>query len=643
VTPGQAQGPEQIDALARAWEARDPAQWKEDPERYAAYGRQAITLGSPGLAFDILSEGRVRFPANLALGYLSALALANGGSSGHAARLLRELLSGEGGGALRSDILSLAGRVAKDRWSKLPEGAERAAAGAQARVHYRQAFDLSREYFPGINAATMSALTGEPEEGRRIAREVRALCLARAEAGEDDFWIRATLGEACLLLGENAAAAEWYRQAAAAAVRRHGDIASMRRQVLLLAPRTDGAAEILQILAVPRVAIFTGHMIDAPGRAQARFPARIEDAVEAAIARLIKENNVGFGYCSAACGADILFAEQMLRRGAEVDIVLPFRRDDFVRTSVAFAGESWIERFDRVLSRAASVNYCVEESHLGDDVLYAYAAELTIGLAALRAGQLETEVVMLAVAEPDDAGGIGGTAGNVMRWERQGRRVAVLNLREIRAGAPEPVQSAATSPAGGKSHEPTPAGLPWGRRQIRTMLFADMVGYSKLREHETPQFFVHFLGAIEREIDASRDRPVFGNTWGDGLYLVFENVAHGADFALRLRDAIARIEWRKAGLPADMNIRVGMHTGPVFRTLDPIIKQENFFGSHVTRAARIEPVAAPGSVYVSEQTAAALAASDDRRFACDYLGPLGLAKEYGSGKIYRLRRASEPE
>jgi class 3 adenylate cyclase/tetratricopeptide (TPR) repeat protein len=643
VTIEQFPGPEQIESLARAWEARDPAEWKSDAARFAAFGRQAIALGSPGLAFDILSEAQAQFPNDPELRYLSALALAKGGSSGQAARILREMLAGEGGGALRSDILSLAGRVAKDRWSKLPEGAERAAAGAQARMLYRQAFEVSRDYFPGINAATMSTLTGEREEGRRIARDVRALCLARIKAGEGDFWLCASLGEACLLLGESAAAADWYRQAAAAAGRRHGDIASMRRQAMLLAPHVDGAAGILEILAIPRVAMFTGHMIDAAGRAEARFPAQIETAVAAGIARLIAENNVGFGYCSAACGADILFAEQMLARGAEVDIVLPFRRDDFVKTSVAFADASWVERFDRVLAHAVSVSYCVEENHLGDDVLFEYAAELTVGLAVLRAAQLETEAVMLAVAEPGDEGRIGGTAGNVKRWEAQGRRAAVMDLRATRKLAPGATQpDKSVSPAGGPQ-EARAAGLPWGKRQIRTMLFADMVGYSRLREHETPQFFVQFLGAIEREMDASRDRPVFGNTWGDGLYLVFEDVAHGADFALRLRDAITRVEWSKAGLPADMNIRIGMHTGPVFRTLDPIIKQENFFGSHVTRAARIEPVAAPGSVYVSEQMAAALAASDDRRFACDYLGPLGLAKQYGSGRIYRLRRAAEPE
>ena len=625
-----------VEALVRAWEARDPAQWQGAPARYAAHARQALALGAPGFAFDVCSEARARFPTDRELGYLAALSLANGGSSGEAARLLRELLD-TGEGALQSDLLSLAGRVAKERWSRLPEGDGRREAGEHARQFYRRAFERSRDWFPGINAATMSLLTGRAEEGRRLAREVRALC----GAGEDDFWRCATLGEAALLLGEPEVAAQWYRKAAALAGRRHGDIASMRRQVKLLTPAVPGAEAMLAALPVPRVAVFTGHMVDAPGRAQPRFPPQLEPAVAGAIAHAIEEGDFGFGYCAAACGADILFAERMLARGAELDVVLPFRREDFVATSVAFAGGDWVSRFERVLARAASVSYGVEESHLGDDVLYAYAAELSVGLAALRAAQLETEPVLLAVAEPEDEGKIGGTAGNVRRWQAQGRRAVVLDLRALRASAapaaaPPPRARAA---AGG----PHAAGLPWGRRQIRTMLFADMEGYSRLPEQQTPQFFVQFLGAIERAMASAAGRPAFGNTWGDGLYLVFESAAEGADFALRLRDEVRGIDWARAGLPADMGLRIGMHTGPVFRTLDPIIKQENYFGSHVTRAARIEPVAARGSIYVSEQMAASLAASGEIAFACDYLGPLGLAKNYGSGRLYRLRRRDETE
>ena len=37
-------------------------------------------------------------------------------------------------------------------------------------------------------------------------------------------------------------------------------------------------------------------------------------------------------------------------------------------------------------------------------------------------------------------------------------------------------------------------------------------------------------------------------------------------------------------------MRIGLHTGPVFEDYDAIIGRNNYFGSHVSRAARIEPV-----------------------------------------------------
>ena len=635
--------PDQIEALVRAWEAREPAEWQQDADRYLGFAKQAIALGQPVLAFDMMDEALTVFPDHHEMRYLAALALAKGGSTAHAKRILDSLLSETDiEAALFANILSLAGRIAKDHWSRLPEGTERAAEGEQSRRHYQRAYELTQDYFPGINAATMGLLTGHAEETARLAQEVHAQCLRKA-GSSNDGWLLATLGEASLLLGKSEESASWYRQAVAAAVGRYGDIASMRRQVKLLASKLSGLEEILAILAIPRVAIFTGHMIDAPDRPKPRFPAHLEPAVSTAIARCIQENNLGFGYCSAACGADILFIEQMLAHGGEVNIVLPFQHEDFIRTSVAFAGKSWVERFDQVLARAASISYCVEEGYLGDELLFAHAGELTRGFALLRADALETEAVMLAVAEPQATASIGGTADDLRRWNVLGKPAQVIDLRELRAQLPQQdsvAVSVTPQPAGAVVHK---ADLPWRQREIKTMLFADMVGFSRLREDETPIFFVRFLGAIEKEIEACRVPPVFGNTWGDGLYLVFDECADGADFALRLRDTIAAIDWQKIGLPADMNIRIGMHTGPVFRGNDPIIGRDGFFGSHVTRAARIEPVTARGSVYVTEQMAAALAGSGNRDFFCDYLGMVNLAKHYGNSKLYRLRRALETE
>ena len=62
-------------------------------------------------------------------------------------------------------------------------------------------------------------------------------------------------------------------------------------------------------------------------------------------------------------------------------------------------------------------------------------------------------------------------------------------------------------------------------------------------------------------------------------------------------------------------------------------------GSHVSRTARIEPVTPPGEVYVTEMFAAALELEGEATLACDYVGHMPAAKDYGKLRMYRLRRA----
>ena len=42
-------------------------------------------------------------------------------------------------------------------------------------------------------------------------------------------------------------------------------------------------------------------------------------------------------------------------------------------------------------------------------------------------------------------------------------------------------------------------------------------------------------------------------------------------------------------------LRLGCHFGPVYEDTDPIAGTTNIFGTHVSRAARIEPIAPEGS------------------------------------------------
>ena len=83
---------------------------------------------------------------------------------------------------------------------------------------------------------------------------------------------------------------------------------------------------------------------------------------------------------------------------------------------------------------------------------------------------------------------------------------------------------------------------------------------------------------------------------------------------------------------------MGIHAGPVYRHLDKIIARYNYFGSHVNRAARIEPVTLPGAAFTSEQFAAAVAVEAPQKFVCEFVGVEWLAKDYDRCALYRLAR-----
>jgi class 3 adenylate cyclase len=173
-------------------------------------------------------------------------------------------------------------------------------------------------------------------------------------------------------------------------------------------------------------------------------------------------------------------------------------------------------------------------------------------------------------------------------------------------------------------------------RTLKTLLFADFTGYSRLQDVNASRFQGEFWAIAARHIASSAAKPLFANTWGDGLYLVFEAPGDGAAFATRLSSDMRAIDWTTLGLPDTSQIRVCLHAGPVFCAFDPIIERDNYFGSSVTRAARIEPITPPGTVFASEAFAATLAATGQRDFTLEYVGSVLLAKGFGESRIYRL-------
>jgi hypothetical protein len=97
-----------------------------------------------------------------------------------------------------------------------------------------------------------------------------------------------------------------------------------------------------------KVILFSGHMIDAPGRREARFPADKENLAAQAISGVLDKLCVGssdLAISSGACGGDLLFAEAALLRNTSLELYIPYEEPRFLKTSVEFAGDVWRNRF----------------------------------------------------------------------------------------------------------------------------------------------------------------------------------------------------------------------------------------------------------------------------------------------------------
>ncbi len=578
------------------------------------------TRGMMLRAYDAALRGLDDYPGNKWLQHRAVLALARSGATETAlARYAEYRLDTEDD----EDVAALGARLGKDLvW--LAEGAERAMRAHDAAEAYGRVYERTGTYFPGINTATMRLIAGERDAAEDIAwRLIDEIEALPGADGVEAYYRAATVAEARLILGETGAA----RVALAAAVAAHGGDfgarATTRKQLRHICRALDLDDALLDELAAGRVVHFTGHMIAAAGE-PGRFPAEGEAEAATAIAEQLNKIDARFGYGSIACGADILFAEALLARGAELNLVLPFTFNEFLDTSVRRGGPGWEDRARDCLAKAATVTYATEDHYLGDDALFGYASRLAMGLALLRGHYLDAPVAQVALWDGRPAKGTVGTAVDAALWRDIGHPQTVI-----------PCPAGADAPAAAEPAAPTE---PVTSRVNRAMLFGDVKGFSKLDDRQLPVFVRSVLGAMAKVLERFAGPLLFRNTWGDGVYLVFDDIGAAARCALDLQAAMAVLPLADLGLPAFIALRLGVHFGPVYEAIDPIVGATNFFGAHVSRAARIEPITPEGCVYVTEHFAAGLALDPRHEFDCDYVGTVPAAKGYGDLQMYLLRR-----
>jgi class 3 adenylate cyclase len=607
-------------------------------------GETLLAGGAPIVAYDTLADGLALFPGDARLRQLLALALARSGASRAAIPLL-ETLRAEG--HTDEETIGLLARVHKDLWTEGGPAAQRRAHLQAAHDFYAEAHRLSGGIWSGINAATTALLLGRRDDAAALARAVRDRCL-RDKTEEPstavNYWHLATLAEANLILRQWSEAEAAYARATELGKGRPADTASTRKNArLILGELGADTAAIDRIVRVPRVIAFAGHLIDTPGRAVPRFPAALEAAATAAIRERLAQLDAGFGFSSGACGADIIFLEALRERNGETTIVLPYDREQFERDSVdCIPGSNWTERYRRALAAARDVFQASDQRVGSGEVSYEYAVLLLEGLAGIRADELDAELIRVVLWDGKAQGGRGGTAPTVEQWRRDGHRVEVIDLARLLRESGLPI--AVGPPADprektGRWLTPFTSTVPSSfDPEIVSLLFADAKGFSGLKEDQIPAFVQKFLGMVGDVLRRSANPPRFKNTWGDGLYFVFGSVRDAGLFALELQDSIAQADWSLCGLPASLSLRTGLHAGPAYACQDPVTERLNYFGAHVSRAARIEPITPVGQVYASGAFAALARAEGVREFRCEYVGRTPLAKKYGTLPMYVVRR-----
>jgi tetratricopeptide (TPR) repeat protein len=290
------------------------------------------------------------------------------------------------------ESLTLKGRLLKDR-ARQAVGAERAGLFAQSGAAYRQAATLRPDSYPLINAAAMALFAGDEASASSIARDALTLIDADPSQGETPYWREATRAEALLLLGRETEAKASLAAAIKLAPHAWEDHASTLRQFAAILSANGGGTNWLDPHRPAPQLHYSGTLGISPE----------DDDTAARIWQAIDEILPGSAYGALAAGADIIAAEAIATRGVELHIVLPADPADFALCSVAPFGEAWLPRYEAMLEAATSVTICGEISRAG----VALAEYRAMGMAAERAGLLETHAVALRI-EPEDRAAIGG-------------------------------------------------------------------------------------------------------------------------------------------------------------------------------------------------------------------------------------------
>jgi class 3 adenylate cyclase/TolB-like protein len=155
------------------------------------------------------------------------------------------------------------------------------------------------------------------------------------------------------------------------------------------------------------------------------------------------------------------------------------------------------------------------------------------------------------------------------------------------------------------------------KRRLAAVLAADVAGYSRLMGRDEERTLAELKSfrktLVDPGIAAHRGRIV--KTTGDGMLVEFASAVDAVRCAVEIQRGIVR---KNADVSQDVRIefRIGIHVG------DIIIDDNDIFGDGVNIAARLEGIAEPGGVCISDDAHRQIRGKVDIAF--DDMGPQNL-------------------
>ena len=148
--------------------------------------------------------------------------------------------------------------------------------------------------------------------------------------------------------------------------------------------------------------------------------------------------------------------------------------------------------------------------------------------------------------------------------------------------------------------------IPYSEMDI-TVVFADIAGFTKITQHLSPQEAVLRLNAIFEIVT----EVVYANGGdidkfiGDAFFAVFDDPAAAVESMISIQEKVKELNANSVGRAEEPFLfRIGIHTGAVIRgNVGGGNRYDNtLIGDTVNIASRLESIASPGGIIISEET-----------------------------------------